>query len=490
MTVTLGDRDDFTLENVRRVALDGEDVRFTAAALRRMQRAHDLFQQYVDANRGGFIYMVTSGGGPDAKKHRDPEETRRQFGRLQRGRPRTLSFGPGENLPDHALRATVFATLVQFIEGNTATHPKRAQAVAAMLRKPMPEIPAQGVTVAGEILAMMALYWGVARPAEAGHSAGSGNGSQFTTGLAAVSAIQARRRLDLATRVLCLSIEAFNAPLDAYDPSLRGFWGDRYETRALDEINALLKGARTRGRRPYQAPVSYRVVPRVLGQAQRAVANLEDAAAISLKAIASNPGYALPDRRHPLGHTFSNGGYHNAIAPPALDSVAATWVDLAEVAQRHATKLHKGEVSLLPDRLFPEDGSEGWGRSTSYFEYVPNGFVEEMRLLAQPSLLSAGEPAASEQDDQIAPGFLAYAKQKRVAELFDGTLAVLAASASQALHVTGRAAPRPLQPFLHAVRHHFPPVTESRPLSVDGEALMNAFGEATMTGDLLLGSRK
>jgi histidine ammonia-lyase len=486
VTVTLNNRKDFTLDAVRRVALEGETVRFTPTALRRMQRAHETFQRYVDANRDGFIYGVTTLGGSEARTQRTPEETLRIRRASRRGH---LSFS-AESLTEPALRATVLATLVQFIEGNTATHPKRAQLIADMLAKPMPRVPAQGVTVPGEILAMGHLYHDIPNVLEAGYQAGSGNGSQFTTGMSAVAAIQSRRRLELASRVFALSVEAFNAPLAAYDPALKGFWGDRYEGEAIDALNRHLKGARVASRRSYQAPVSYRVLPRILGQAYRAVAALEEVSAVSLQAIASNPGYSLPDKRHPLGHTFSNAGYHNAICPPALDNVAASWVDLAQLAHRHISKLHKGEISLLPDRLYPPDADPVTRASTGGLDFVPNGFIEEMRLLAQPSLLSSAEPAAGEQDDMNAPGFIAYTKHKRVSELFDATLAILAASASQALHVTGRSAPAALRPFLRSIRETFPPVETIRDIGDDAERLANQFTEATDTGDVALRGKR
>jgi len=482
MTVVVTDRSDFSLDNVRRVAFDGEHVEFSKTALRRMQSAHEAFQRYVEANRDLFIYGVTTLGGAEAKNQRTPEEALRI--RRATRRPR-LSFAR-EELPQHALRATVFATLIQFVEGNTATHPGRAQAVADMLKQPMPRVPAQGVTVPGEILAMAHLYQGVAQPEEAGYQVGSGNGSQFTNGLSAVSAIQSRRRLELAARLFALAAEAFNVPLEEYDPALKRFWGDRYEAEAIDVLNEHLRGARRTGRRPYEAPVSFGVLPRLLGQAFRAVAALEEVSEISLRAISSNPSYSLPDKRHPLGRTFSNAGYHNAICPPALDNVAASWVDLAQLAHRYTSKLHKGEVSLLPDRLYRPDEAPEVRASTLGLAYVPNGYIEEMRLLAQPSLLSSAEPGADDQDDMSAPGFLAYTKLDRVSELFDMTLAVLAASTSQALHVTRRPAPPPLRGFLRSIRTTFPPIVATRDLGEDADALAARFGQATMTGDVAL----
>ncbi|MEQ8369287.1 MAG: aromatic amino acid lyase [Alphaproteobacteria bacterium] len=487
MTVTLNTRDDFNLETLRRVALEGEDVRFSPAALKRMQKAHDTFQKYVDASRDIFIYGVTSGGGPDAKNHRSPEEMMK---RRRAANPfRSLSFSRDGDYPEYAIRAAVFAILNQFIEGNTATYPKRAQAIADMLKKPLPRVPNQGVTVPGEILASMTLFRDVQRFPEAGHQAGSGNGNQFTTGFAGVSAIAQRRRLDIAGMVQALSVEAMNAPLEAYDPALKALWGDSHEGAALDALNRWLKGAPTKNRRFYQAPVSWRIIPRVLGQAYRAVAQLEDVARVSLRQISSNPAYALPDKKHPLGHTFSSGGYHNAIAPPAMDAVAAAWVDVAALSHRHSVKLHKGEVSLLPDRLLPEGKDYMTASSTTYLEYVPNGFIEEMRRLAQPSLLSPAEPAASEQDDISAPGFLAYNTLEKVSVLFDSVLAVEAAVASQALWVTKRDAPRPLRPFLEAVRAHFPPVEVGRLLGDDARRLSEAFSAATLSGDMSLGTK-
>ncbi|TIX68225.1 MAG: histidine ammonia-lyase, partial [Mesorhizobium sp.] len=67
------------------------------------------------------------------------------------------------------------------------------------------------------------------------------------------------------------------APLEHYDPALDALWGDEHEATALRGLREFLAGAGT-GRRNYQAPVSYRIVPRILGQAHRALASAERAA--------------------------------------------------------------------------------------------------------------------------------------------------------------------------------------------------------------------
>src|SRR5260221_14118357 len=96
-------------------------------------------------------------------------------------------------------------------------------------------------------------------------------GSSCATALAADVALHAGHRLPLAEAIFALSIEAFRAPLDAYDEALDDLWGDQAETAVLQPLRGHLSGAVPSGRLAHQAPVSYRILPQILGQAQRAV---------------------------------------------------------------------------------------------------------------------------------------------------------------------------------------------------------------------------
>jgi histidine ammonia-lyase len=186
-------------------------------------------------------------------------------------------------------------------------------------------------------------------------------------------------------------------------------------------------------------PASYRVLGRVLGQAHRAVTGVEDAARVSLRSVTDNPVYVAPDEGHPLGRAFSTGGFHNAMAYPALNALAAAWADLTLLAQRHVTALCTTAATDL--------------------EPVLGGLVEEARAAAMPTLLPAA--VNDSQDDVSSPVFSAYRRQARAAECLDGALAVLAAQASLALLRAGRQPARPLRNLLAGVRATFPPVEGS-----------------------------
>jgi histidine ammonia-lyase len=447
-----------------------------------MAAARAAYGAWLAANPGRFVYGVTSDFGPHAARRLTAEE-RRRLRRL--GMPFLgLSFGEG-TLPEAGVRAMVVALLALFFRGGPAAGAATVRALCRALDGPMPKIPDGGLTSPGEMLAMFYLYQAIPALIEDEGQASAGNSAAVSVGLAGVAAIGAKRRLELAVQALALSFEAFGAPLEHLDPALAGLWGDPFEAAALARLGRLLEGAPAAGRRAYQAPVSYRILPRILGQALRAAARLEETVEASLQAMASNPMFLPADgRRGGRGgaRVLSTGGFHNALVAQALDGMSAAWVDLASLMHRHVVKLHRGAVSHLPDRLLREGESYRLGRTTSYLEFVPGDLLEEMRRWAEPALLSPGEPGASHQDDVSATGLIAWRNERKVAALFDRVMAVQAAVASQALDVTDRGTPPGLEGFLGEVRGHFPPVRDKRVLGEGAARLAAAFTQRAQEG--------
>ena len=240
--------------------------------------------------------------------------------------------------------------------------------------------------------------------------------------------------------MFALSIEAFRAPLDHFDAALDHLWGDAHDAAALRGLRTFLGTGE--GRRNYQAPVSYRIVPRVLGQAHRALATIEGAALVSLRSASDNPVYVPPDDAFPLGRCLSTGGYHNAMATPALDDLSSIWADLCLLCERHGSKLLNGRVSHLPDLLMvgrhPSD-SDGHG-NVGYIPMAITGYLEEARMWAQRTFIP-GTDSGGGQDDVATTAFLAFTKEQKAGRCLDAALAMLAVLAAQALFVTGREAP-------------------------------------------------
>ncbi|ESX75388.1 hypothetical protein X758_03945 [Mesorhizobium sp. LSHC416B00] len=464
MPITVTTREDINLDAVLRVAWRNDTVEIGDKALQRIAECRASFLKLIESDPPPVIYGVTTAMGELASRKLELDE-RDRHARIKAFAAAT-SFG--EPLPERVVRAIVLARLTNFIEGNAATTPRIARAVAAMLDGgPMPVVPSQGQGGAGEILALYPLFAALTASLELEVKERGSliNGSPCAAALVADAALAARRRLAMAHKVFALSIEAFRAPLEHYDAALDGLWGDEHEAAALQGLRQFLVGAGD-GRRNYQAPVSYRIVPRVLGHAHRALAGAEQAATVSLASISDNPVYIPPDAAHPLGRCISTGGYHNAMATPALDDLAAIWADLCLLCDRHASKLLNGKVSLLPDLLMTGRhwaDSDGHG-NVGYVPMAITGYLEQAKLAAQRTFIPGTESAGAGQDDVATTAFFAWTKEATAGRCLDAAMAMLAMIASQALYVTERAAPPALQDFVADIRKIVPPVDADRVL--------------------------
>jgi histidine ammonia-lyase len=462
MTISLKTRADINIDAVYRVAWRRENVKIADEALRRIAACRASFLELIEKDPGTVIYGVTTAMGELASRRLERDE-RDRHARIKAFAAAT-SFG--DPLPDRVVRAIVLARRANFLEGHAATTPRVALAVAAMLDgEPMPVVPASGQGGAGEILALYPLFAEVSRrfDLEVKERGSLINGSPCAAALVADAALAARRRVGLAEKVFALSIEAFRAPLEHYDSALDVLWGDEHEAAALRGLRKSLEGSEPE-RRNYQAPVSYRIVPRVLGHAHRALSAAERAATVSLGSVSDNPVYLPPDRDHPLGRCISTGGYHNAMASPALDDLAAIWADICLLCDRHGSKLLNGRVSLLPDLLLsgrdPSD-SDGHG-SVGYVPMTITGYLEQAKLFAQRTLIPGTESAGAGQDDVATTAFLAWSKEERAGRCADAAMAMLAMLASQALYITGRRPAAALQAFVSAIRSVVAPVDDDR----------------------------
>ncbi len=231
--------------------------------------------------------------------------------------------------------------------------------------------------------------------------------------------------------------------------------------------------------------MSYRIVPRVLGHAHRAAAGAATAANRSLASASDNPVYLPPDATHPWGRCISTGGYHNAMAAPALDDLAGIWADLCLLCDRHGSKLLIGRVSHLPDLLMVDrEASEADGHGDiGYVPMAVTGYLEQARAAAQRTFIPGSESAGAGQDDVAAPAFLAWAKEECAGRCLDAALGMLAVVASQALYVTQRPAPPALRDFVEELRAIVPPVEGERILGPELKQLADHFTARAFSAD-------
>lgn len=464
MTVVVETRDDFTVEAYRQVAWARQPVRISDAAVDVMRESRSRFLALLEREPDTVVYGVTSGYGQMAKQRLNPDQRRAHAARP----PQAAAASFGKPLPERVVRGIVFARLVNYVEGYAAISPELAVGVAEMLNGgPLPEVPAYGASSAGEILGLAHLFSPLALKFQLKEKDALClvNGAPCAAALVADAALAAQSRQRIAARVFALSAEAFKAPLQSYDEVLQDLWGDEFDAEALATLRALLQGGE-RERRAFQAPVSFRALPRILGQAGRAAAQARDVAATMLRAITDNPVFVAAGGSGPCGRVISNGGFHGAAAAPALDALSAAWADLSLVCDRQVNRLLNGEGALLPEYLISSSGAY-----IGCLGFVSADYAEQARHAAQRTFLPGSDGGGFGQNDLAVPAFAAWRRFEASGRCLDANLAILAAVASQALYVTDRPAPPPLERFLNEVRDVFPPLDEPRAPGPDAGAL-------------------
>lgn len=468
MTVTLDRRGDFTLESFRRVAWAGEAVAIAPVAEQRMAERRAAFMAFLAQDPPPIVYSVTSGFGDAAGKQLDAAGRRQQAERP----PYHHGIDMGPPLPARIVRGILFARLTTLLEGEAAVRPVIARRVAELLDgRPLPTLGREALMASGEVDQLVALLHPLLGPGLEEKEGGAlQNGCPAAGALAADTALRAARRRWLAAQVLALSVEAARAPLDPFDPVHAELLPDPAEGAALAAVGRCLAGAATEGRRSYQAPVSWRIVPRILAQAWRAGAQLAEAATFALQSIGDNPVFLPPTPGHPLGRTLATGGYHNATLAPATDAVGFAWVDIATLASRHVDKLMLAEFNGHSLGLAAPGQVTGVRRLTHAYAW----FRQRMSEAARPTLLPMDDGGVF-QSDLFLPSFLAWEREEALARDLDACLAILGVVASQALWLDGRGPAPPLAPLLDSLRAAVPPVESPRDLGAEIGVLRDRF---------------
>ncbi|MBT6206308.1 MAG: aromatic amino acid lyase [Alphaproteobacteria bacterium] len=488
MTRVLETRFDLSLDAMRDVAWGGEDVALSGKALDCIAASHASFIEYVTKDPNASVYGVNQGQGEmigEAMTQADRD-------RLARLKPLAAAVPFGEPYPVRVTRAMVLARFANLLEGHGMATPRLAEELVAMLNSgSVPRVAQQGQGGPGEILVLYSLFAELTQrlELEAGERGALINGSPAAAAVLADAVLVAERRLAMAEEVMALAIVAFNAPSEHYEPVLGTLLGGTYNTTAFDNLVRLLDGM-TDGveARTHQAPVGYRIAPHVLGQAHAALNHARELAGQSLSAVTHNPVYLPADGDHPHGWCASTGGYHNAVAAPAIDGLAGAWADLCLVCLRLVVGLLNGRASGYPDFLLTgrqAGGSDGHG-AVGYLPMAIVGFMEEARDAASRTFIPAADASVFGQDDVTAPAFLAWPKAIRAGVALDRCLAVLATASSQALAVTGRERlPPQLGVLLSEVRGCVKPVEADRPLGGELHNLADHLTVRIMADDLV-----
>jgi histidine ammonia-lyase len=460
MTVALARRAEIDLAAFRRAAWEDEPVTVEAGALTEVDRRRRQFLEFIADHPDRRFYGVNVHAG-DGSDRPLTEADQRDYAR---GMQSAVAFG-SELLPRRVVRGIVLARLANMIEGHCGVRSALVQAVADQLDgRPVPAVPRYGHGGSGEIVALGWVFGDLGSELElqVKESMALINGSPCASALIADATLVSEHVVARAEAVLGLAAAAFGVSPAIYHPRLDELWGDPHQARALARLRVQLDGVEppADGEHP-QPPVSFRILPRVLGNAHRVVALGRAVAETALRAVSDNPTFLFDDEA--ALDIVSTGGFHSGTAAPAIDALTFTLADFTQIAQHELHRLQTSRHAL------PRFDSTNLG----ILQMAAAGYAEEARGACVPTLLGLGGWG---QNDVPSPAFIAYNRFDRVQAFVLGSLACLAAAAGQSFAQTGRKAPPALAPLLDTVLELCPPITKRRSLGPDLAALAEMLG--------------
>jgi histidine ammonia-lyase len=416
-----------TLDQVIRVARDGEQVGLHPDAVERMRASRAVVERAVE--RGEAVYGSTTGLAA-RKRVRLPADELERLNHLLVLHHRV---GQGPHATDEHVRAAMVCLANGLAGGTAGARPRLAQLVVdALNRRHHPPVRLLGSVGEADLAPMADLAQGLLDGFQLapGEALALLNNNAFSTGLSALAVADCERLLDAADVAGALDLEAFVANLSILHPSVaevRPFPGLRL---TVSRLRRLLEGShlwRDGEARNLQDPLTFRCLPQVHGAARDAFDFARSQLDIELNAAQGNPLVVVEEDK-----IVSVGNFDILNLAHALDCLRMGLVPVLNSACERAIKLLQAPLTGLPEGLATQPGRpEEW---LSEFGVAALAICGEARTLAQPvSYELAGTTLAEGIEDRMCMAPLAARRLAEMVQLGERLLAIELTVAAQAI---------------------------------------------------------
>ena len=407
MTVVLTG-DHLTLDEVVRVARNGERVELAPESLERMRASRAVVEHALEA--GQQIYGFTTGVG--MRKRFAIDEGQAHFNRqLIRGH----LVGQGPTAPDDVVRAAIVKLANSLAQGFAGVRPELAELLVNRLNGgATAHVRMLGSVGQADLAANADLAEGLLGDFElaAGEALVLVDNNAFSTGFAVLAVADCETLLDGLDVAGALDLEAFTANpglLDEAVAEARPYPGLR---STLSRLRELLDGSYLWNAEPrnLQDPLTFRTLPQVNGAARDALGYVQGVLAVELNAHQGNPVVAASG-----GRILAAGNFDVVPLAAALDFLRIALAPALTSAAERALKLLQAPLTGLPEGL----GARPHLAEPALSELgaAVQGLAAEARLLAQPvsfELASTTQHEGIEDRTTMAP-----LGARRLAEMVD-----------------------------------------------------------------------
>ena len=437
------DGESLTPGGVEAVARHGAPVAIADDAREAVRASRERVEDVLDSDEA--VYGVNTGFGSLVDTRIDADDLEA----LQTNLLRSHAAGAGHELGCEAVRALLLTRLNALAKGYSGIRERVLDLLAGMLNDGVhPVVPSRGSLGASGDLAPLAhlglvlIGEGEARVESretqraGGEPRGDGdrlsgdealataglepvtlrakeglaliNGTQLTSGLAALALVDAERVLRAADAAGALTTEVTMSTTANCDPAVhevRSHDGQAASARNVKRLtadSAVVESHRNCDR--VQDAYSIRCLPQVHGPVRDALTHLREAVEVELNSATDNPlvfdGDRVDSRASGTDRAavVSGGNFHGEVLALRLDYAASALAELAAISERRTDRLLNPEIQedhLVPF-LSPESGLHS---GLMIPQYTAASLVNDLRSLGRPS--TDNTPVSGNQEDHV-----------------------------------------------------------------------------------------
>lgn len=442
-----------TVEEVIRVARDGEEVSISPEAQAAVKKARDYVDKKLAEN--AVIYGLTTGFGKFSDTYISSEQT----ADLQRNLIISHTCAMGQGLPTQVVRAAMLLRCNALSRGHSGIRPETLNTLLSMLNKGVhPIIPEKGSLGASGDLAPLshmvltmigegtAEYKGEILPSkEAMAKAGIDlvqlaakeglaliNGTQIMTAIGINVLWDAMDLAKTADIVAAMTAEALHGITKAYDHKVhdvRGHQGQKDTAANMLQILAGSENAKPVNPNKVQDPYSLRCIPQIHGASRDAIQYVYEAVTREINAVTDNP-LIFPDE----DEVISGGNFHGQPMALAFDFLKMAVAEYANVSERRSERLINPQLSEGLEPFLTKHGGVCSGFMIA--QYAAASMVSENKIYAHPACVDS-IPSSGNQEDHVSMGTTAARTAALIIDNSQKVLGIELFSATQAIWLRG-----------------------------------------------------
>jgi histidine ammonia-lyase len=495
--IRIGSGRRLTIEDVVRVARDGEQVELVSAAVERIRSCRAVLERKLAAHE--VMYGVNTGIGELAEVALDDE----QVGQFQRYLIYNHAAGIGKPAAVEHVRAAMLSRVAVHAHGFSGCRPEIPFTYVALLNRGVVPIACEkgSVGACGDLAPMSQIALSLMGEGECfyrgermatktameqagipipGLRARDGlaaiNGSNLITGMGCLILHDVERWIKQAEIAAAMSLEALLANMRPYQAKLHELRGFRGAMTSAANLRKVIEGSDLVSgtlKVKVQDAYSMRSTPQVIGALRDGVAYARAQIETELNGVADNPIFLADEDLVLTGANFQG----TPVSMP-LDLVGAGVAMVSVVSERRLNRLLNPALSVgLPAFL-----TKGAGMFSGLMlsQYTADMLIAEQRILSAPACVQS-IPAAADQEDFVSMGMNSALKTNQILENARGVLGIELIAAAQALDFRDFTPGRGVRAAHRAVRRVVAHLEEDRPLFADH----NAMAAAVERGDVL-----